>query len=163
MVIHQEQRGVEMKPKIVNRATFKVVGMKYRGKNENQEIPQLWRDYGARWREIKHLVNQEIAYGVMDNFNEASGEFDYVAGMEVESIEDLPEGMVGLDVPAQTYAIFPCTLPKIREVYDYALHQWLPQSPYQHTGGVEFELYDEDFNPQDPSSEFYYYMPIKEK
>ncbi len=152
-----------MEPKIVKRAAFQVVGMKYRGKNENQEIFQLWGEYGARWKEIKHIVNPDEAYGVMDHFDERSGEFDYVAAMEVERLEDIPEGMVGWEVPAQTYAIFPCTLPKIREVYDYALHQWLPESPYEHTGDIEFELYDENFNPEDANSEFFYYMPIKEK
>jgi AraC family transcriptional regulator len=152
-----------MEPKIVTREAFQVVGMKYRGKNENQEIPQLWQDYGARWKEIQHVVNPEVAYGVMNNYDESSGEFDYVAAMEVERLEDIPEGMVGWKVSEQTYAVFPCTLPKIKEAYDYALHKWLPESAYLHAGSVEFELYDEEFNPQDPDSEFYYYMPIKEK
>ena len=98
----------------------------------------------------------------MHNYDPGCGEFDYVAAMEVERLEDIPEGMVGWEVPAQTYAIFPCTLPKIREAYDDA-QRWLSESPYEHTGGIEFELYDESFNPQDPTSEFYYYMPIREK
>ena len=151
-----------MDPQIIKRSAFHVVGLKYRGRNENQEIPQLWREYGARWEDIQHVLNPEIAYGVMDNYDPGCGEFDYVAAMEVERIEDVPEGMVGWEVPAQTYAIFPCTLPKIREAYDDA-QRWLSESPYEHTGGIEFELYDENFNPQDPTSEFYYYMPIREK
>jgi AraC family transcriptional regulator len=151
-----------MEPEITKRSAFCVVGIKYRGKNEKQEIPQLWGQYGTRWKEIKHIVNQDVAYGVMDHYDPDSGEFDYVAAMEVGELEDIPEGMVGWEIPAQTYAIFPCTLPRIKEVYDFALHSWLPESAYEHTGGVEFELYDENFDPQDPSSEFYYYMPVKE-
>ena len=152
-----------MDPEIVERPAFNIVGLKYRGKNENQEIPQLWRQYGERWKEIKHVVNRDVAYGVMDHYDVNSGEFDYVAAMEVGQLEAIPEGMVGWEIPEQTYAIFPCTLPKIKEVYDYALHTWLSESAYEHTGGIEFELYDENFDPQDPNSEFYYYMPIKEK
>lgn len=152
-----------MEPKIVMRTAFQVIGMKYRGKNENQEIPQLWRDYGARWKEIKDIVDPEVAYGVMDRYDEATGEFDYIASMEVGEIKDIPEGMVSVDVPEQTYAVFPCTLAKLMESYDHALKTWLPESGYEHTGGPEFELYDEDFDPQDTNSEFYYYMPIKEK
>jgi hypothetical protein len=37
----QKTRRIAMKPKIVSRAAFTVVGMKYHGKNENNEIPQL--------------------------------------------------------------------------------------------------------------------------
>ena len=152
-----------MEPKIVKRDAFNIVGMLYRGKNENQEIPQLWGQFGPKWKEIKHIVNPEVCYGVMDNYDESSGEFDYVAAMEVERIEEIPEGIVGWEVPEQTYAVFPCTLPKIKEAYDYALHKWLPESAYEHTGSIEFELYGETFNSEDASSELYYYMPIKEK
>jgi AraC family transcriptional regulator len=153
----------QMEHKIVSREAFKVVGMKYRGKNENQEIPQLWRDYGARWKEIEDVVNPEVAYGVMDNYDESTGEFDYVAAMEVARVKATPEGMMSWGIPEQTYAVFPCTLATIRESYDAALKKWLPDSKYKHSGGTEFELYDEDFDPQDPDSLFYYYMPIKEK
>jgi AraC family transcriptional regulator len=152
-----------MEPKIVEREGFKIVGLFYRGKNENQEIPQLWGQFGPSWKAIKHTLNQEVSYGAMDHYDPSTGEFDYVAAMEVEKIEDVPEGMVGWEIPKQTYAIFPCTLPKIKEAYSHAMHEWLPESGYVHTGGIEFELYDEQFNPDDPGSEFYYYMPIKEK
>ena len=152
-----------MEPKIISRSAFRVVGMKYRGKNENQEILQLWREYGARWKEIKNIVNPEVAYGVMLNYDEATGEFDYIATMEVHQISEIPEGMVSIEIPEQTYAVFPCTLATLREAYDAAIKEWLPNSKYKHSGGPEFELYDEHFVPQDVHSKFYYYMPIKEK
>ena len=148
---------------MIKRDAFNIVGLLYRGKNENQEIPQLWGQFGPKWKAIKHTLNHEICYGVMDNYDSSSGEFDYVAAMEVERLEDIPEGMVGWEIPGQTYAVFPCTLPEVKEAYDFALQKWLPESAYVHTGGIEFELYDESFNPEDPSSAFYYYMPIKEK
>ena len=152
-----------MEPNIVKREAFKIVGLLYRGKNENQEIPQLWGQFGDRGKTIRHIIYAEEAYGVMDNFVKTSGEFDYVAAMAVERLEDIPEGMVGWEVSAQTYAVFPCTLPKIMEAYNYASKEWLPESAYESAGRIEFELYGESFNPQDPSAEFYYYMPIKKK
>ncbi|MGD2179429.1 MAG: GyrI-like domain-containing protein, partial [Anaerolineae bacterium] len=83
-----------MEPNIVTQSAFTVVGMKYRGKNEQNEIPEMWEEFGPRMREIKHVVNPHIAYGVMHNYDEESGEFDYVAGFEVSSIAEVPEGMV---------------------------------------------------------------------
>ena len=79
-----------MEPKIVKRAAFTVVGMKYHGKNENNDIPQMWGQFGSRVPEIKHRVDPHVAYGVCDNFDESSGEFDYIAGFEVDSTADIP-------------------------------------------------------------------------
>lgn len=150
-----------MEPKIVTRPGFTVVGMLYHGKNEKGEIPQMWGQFIPRVDEIKHKVNPHVAYGVIGNFDESSGEFDYVAGLEVESIAGIPEGMVSWEVPEQTYAVFTCTLPTLMEAFQHAYKTWLPQSGYSRAGGPEFELYDENFDPEDESSEMYIYIPIE--
>ena len=147
-------------PKIVTKPALTVIGMKYRGKNEHDEIPQLWGKFMSRDGEIKDKLNPHICYGVEDNFDDTSGEFDYVAAFEVGAEAGVPEGMVKWDVPAQTYAVFTCTLPTIREAYDYAYKSWLPESGYQRTAGPEFELYDPDFDPQVLSSPMYLYVPV---
>jgi AraC family transcriptional regulator len=150
-----------MKPKIVSRPTFVVVGLKYRGKNERGEIPQLWQAVGPRVREIKNIADDRAAYGISANMDESTGEFDYVAGFEVSTSEEIPEGMVRFEVPGGKYAVCSTTLPKIGETFHNTYHTWLPESGYQPTGGPEFELYDERFDPQDPSSEFDLYIPVK--
>lgn len=147
-----------MEPEIKSKPAFTAVGMKYRGKNENNEVPQLWGEFGPRMNEIKHIVGP--AYGVMDNYDEKSGEFDYVAGFEVDSTADIPAGMVSVDVPEQTYAVFTCTLPTLLEAFKYAYKTWLPQSGYNRADGPEFELYDENFNPEDETSKMYIYIPV---
>jgi AraC family transcriptional regulator len=150
-----------MRPKIVSRSAFAVVGMKYRGKNEKGEIPQLWQAVGPRVREIKNIADDRAAYGISANMDESTGEFDYVAGFEVSTSEEIPEDMVRFKVPGGKYAVFSTTLPKIGETFHNAYHTWLPESGYQPAGGPEFELYDERFDPQDPSSEFDLYIPVK--
>jgi AraC family transcriptional regulator len=155
------RRGVtEMEPKVMDREGFTVIGMKYRGKNENNEIPQLWQELGPRVEEIKNMVGAQVAYGICANTDMATGEFDYIAGFEVSSAEALPEGMVSFEVPGGRYALFTTTLPKIGETFHNAYQAWLPQAGYQPTGGPEFELYDERFDPQDPDSTFELYIPI---
>lgn len=150
-----------MEPKIETRPAFTVVGIKYRGNNENNEIPQLWGTFGPRMDEVPLKAESHVAYGVMGNLDESTGEFDYVAGFEVESVANIPEGMVSWALPEQTYAIFRCTLPIIREAFEYIFQTWLPASGYQHADGPEFELYDEEFNPEDPDSKLCIYIPIK--
>ena len=150
-----------MDPRIVDRPGFTVVGLKYRGKNENNEIPQLWQVLGPRAGEIENMVSDHVAYGISANVDQSTGEFDYIAGFEVSTVKELPEGMVSFKVPGSKYAVFSTTLPKIGETFDNAYHAWLPQSSYQPTGGPEFEFYDERFDPQDPDSLFDLYIPVK--
>ena len=150
-----------MGPRIVSRPAFTVVGAKYRGKNENDEIKQMWQDFGPRMGEIKHVVNTCICYGVCANMDEKTGEFDYVAGFEVESVAGIPEGMVSIEIPEATYATFATTLPAIGETFHNAHHKWIPHSGYRPTGGPELEQYGEEFEPQDPASTFEVYIPIQ--
>jgi AraC family transcriptional regulator len=156
-----QREGVEdVKPKVMEREGFTVAGLKYRGKNENNEISQMWQELGPRVEEIKNMVG-DVAYGISANMDMVTGEFEYIAGFEVSSAEALPEDMVSFEVPGGKYALFTTTLPKIGETFQNIHHAWLPQTGHSPTGGPEFELYDEKFNPQDPDSTFELYIPIR--
>jgi AraC family transcriptional regulator len=146
-----------MEPKIVTKSAFTVVGMSYHGKNENNEIPQLWQEFGPRMGEIEHIVN---CCGVCGKVEE-DGAFQYVAGFEVSSVGDIPKGMVSWKVPEQKYAVFTCTLPTIHQAFGHAHETWLPQSGYRRGAGPELELYDEDFDPNVKDSKMYIYIPIE--
>jgi AraC family transcriptional regulator len=149
-----------MEPRIVERAGFIVVGLKYHGKNENNEIPQVWEAFHPRIDEIKNMVTDRTAYGISASMDPATGEFDYVAGFEVSSGDDVPEGMVCFEVPGGKYAVLNTTLPKIGETFRHAYETWMPAAGYRPTGGPEFELYGEGFDVEDPSSEFELCIPI---
>jgi AraC family transcriptional regulator len=151
----------DMEIKIIERLPFTVVGLKYRGKNEQGEIPQLWGRMGPRTGEIQNLVDDTAAYGISANMDMETGEFDYIAGFEVSNAEGVPEGMVAFEVPGGRYAVFSTTLPKVGETFHNAYHTWLPQARHRPGGGPEFELYDQRFDPQDPDSEFDLYVPIE--
>lgn len=149
-----------MEIKIVEMPAFTIVGLKYRGKNEEDEIPQLWQALMPRAQEIEAMVELPVAYGISANMDEDSGEFDYVAGFEVSRATDIPEGMVVIEVPGGRYARFTTTLPNIGETFQNAYGQWLPAVGLKPSGGPEIELYDERFDSEDPSSEFDIYIPI---
>jgi AraC family transcriptional regulator len=149
-----------MEPQIVNKPAFIAVGMLYRGKNEQNEIPQLWGRFVPRIPEIQHRNPDPATYGVMYDYDEATGESAYVAALHVGSASDLPEGMVSVEIPAAQYAVFTCTLPTIGPTYE-KIHQWLPQSPYEHAGTPEFEYYGADFDPENASSPMSVYIPVK--
>lgn len=150
-----------MEPRIIEMEAFSVLGLHCRGRNEGNEISQLWQSLHGRIAEIMDAVDDRMAFGMSDNMDETTGEFDYIAGYPVVSACETPHGMVQRDVPGGTYAVFSCTLPTTGQTFDYAYKTWIPQSGYQCGGGPDIERYDERFDPADPASEFEVYISIR--
>jgi AraC family transcriptional regulator len=150
-----------MKLQIVTRAPFDVIGLCYRGKNENQEIPHLWERFWSRCKTIPHVTDVDVCYGIADNFDRGTGEFDYITAVEVAQVADVPTGMEHWSIPAQTYAVFACTLPTLMRTFQFAYDEWLPVAGYARAVGPEFELYGPSFNPGDPRSPMQICIPIR--
>ena len=129
-----------MHTKIEQKPGFTIVGMKYRGKNQKNEVPQLWEVFVPRMAEVLNRTGLGVSYGVMDNYDEESGEFDYIAGVEVGSVEDIPDGMVSHVVPDQTYSVFKCTLPTLHQTFEHIYQKWIPESGHKRAKGPEFEF-----------------------
>jgi AraC family transcriptional regulator len=142
-----------MEPKIVKKPAFRVVGMQHRGTIANDELPALWQALGRRWDDIQGVADDEYAYGLTVDMNMETREFEYVAGLAVEETADVPEGMVSVDVPGQTYASFTCTLPTLQAAYEQFYGEWLPSSGYRRAYGPELELYREGFEPDDETKQ----------
>lgn len=153
-----EEETVE--PKIASRPAFTVAGLMHRGGANGGEIAALWRRFSARMGELQSVVEPEVAYGVMTNYDEATGEFDYVAASQVSEDAALPAGFVAVPVPAGEWAVFTTTMPDLAQTYPSIYDVWLPQSGYQRRPVPEFELYGPSFDPDDPACEFEIYIPI---
>jgi predicted transcriptional regulator YdeE/DNA-binding transcriptional MerR regulator len=154
------ERKRTMEPQIVTKPAFTVTGLRYYGKNEKDEIKALWGELNTRWHELNHRASPD-AYGVCYGEPDEEGEFEYIAGVDVTDEVEVPEGMVCRSVPAAQYAVFPCTLTTIHETYEHAAKTWLPQSSYEWAQSPDFELYDGHFDPEDPESTMYVYVPIR--
>jgi AraC family transcriptional regulator len=150
-----------MQPQIVTKPAFTVVGLRIHTKPMTQEIPQLWDQLVPRMGEIRNVSEPHVSYGLMANFDQQAGVLDYMAGNPVESVGELPAGMSRWDVPANTYAVFETSLPKISETFDYIYATWLPTSGYQQAAGPYFERYGETFSPDNPNLSIY--IPVVKK
>jgi predicted transcriptional regulator YdeE/DNA-binding transcriptional MerR regulator len=159
------RKDEEMEPKIISRPAFTVVGVRYYGKNEHQEISQLWAEFNKRSEEIRYVSDEPAAFGICQCYPETdqSGEFEYVAGFRVDRAGELPTNMVSRDIPAHTYAVFTHigALEKLSDTYQYIYQVWMPQSGYKAVGGLDFEYYNGDFKDFAPDSRFYIYVPIE--
>lgn len=147
---------------IVERPAMKVVGMLYHGPGMSPEIPQMWQQFGPRMETIEQSVHPMVSYGVCANMDAGSGEFDYLAALEVEDGAPVPAGMVRWDVPGGLYAMIPATLQTIGAAYQLA-EQLIPDAGYARVGNLDYELYDERFDPADPESVLYICIPVAKK
>ena len=156
-----------MECKIVEKGAMKFVGMHRRSTQKNNTIPQLWEEFMERGKEIRHVVNPNVAFGVcfheeVENFTDETP-FSYLAGMEVDSMDDIPEGMMVREIPAAKYAVFTHkgSLETLGETYQAIYFKWAKETEYTLAKADMFELYDERFKCGEPDSEFDLYVPIQ--
>jgi predicted transcriptional regulator YdeE len=148
-----------------------IVGLKYHGTNEKNEIPALWGQLMAREEEVLHRdFSEPVAYGIsiMGPDFEETHAFDYIAGYPVEKVPDeLPEGMAAFKIPEGEYGVIVCpNLASLAQAYDAIYNRWLPESDYAldlSAGNFCFELYTEEFNPPEGTEKLYIYVPVKAK
>jgi predicted transcriptional regulator YdeE len=147
---------------IVERPDMTVVGMRYHGPGMSPEIPQLWEQFGPRMETIEGSIHPMVSYGICANMDMQKREFDYLAAVEVEDSAPTPEGMERWNVPGGLHAMIPATLTTIGDAYQLA-EQLIPDAGYARTGTLDYELYDERFDPADPESVLYICIPVAKK
>ena len=100
-----------MQADIVSIPAFTVVGMKLRTKVESAQMAKLWGDFMPRSSEIAAIPNMGAMYGVMDNYDEQTGEFDYMACLQT-TMRYRATGHDGAQHPPnRPTAVFATTLP----------------------------------------------------
>ena len=128
-----------------------------------KSVPALWNLLSAYEDKVQGRIKNGVSYGVEFGFDKTSGLSCYIAGFPVKERSTPQKCFTKVEIPPQVYAVFPCTLNTLREVYDYAYKKWLPNSSFQRTSGAEFELYDTNFQADNPNSVMYLYIPIRKK
>jgi len=152
-----------MQPQIVTKPAFTVVGMQIRTTPMSPEIPALWDKFVPRIDEVQQMAEPYVSYGLMGHYDQAVGTFDYMAGVSVKQIANLPAGMSVWSVPDSTYAVFDATLSTIGQVFGEIYNNWLATSGYQQSRDLNFEYYGESFNPKDTNSTISIYIPVEKK
>ncbi|SCZ03217.1 GyrI-like domain-containing protein [Alkaliphilus peptidifermentans] len=149
-----------MEGKIVNIEGFKGVGLTYFGNNEKGEIPNLWEAFNNRYRDIKQKSKSMLFYGICDGDMDSEGRFHYTACAEVDSFEDVPEGMITKVVPAGKYIVYTYggSIQDLGLFYNDIYAKWIPASGHEVEYRPQLELYDERFMQ---NGELDIYIPIK--
>lgn len=113
----------------------------------SQTIPQLWQRFAPY---LGTLSQQRggTTYGVCCNADGA-GNFDYIAGVEVTSFDDLPAEFARVRLAARRYAVFTHRghISTFRATVQAIWNTWLPASGHTVADAPDFERYGEDFRP----------------
>jgi len=161
--------NLSLTPEIVTQKRMQLVGVKTEfysvdseKNNMADKLPLLWDEFVPRMEEIQHKVSG-LAYGVIQQTKEKTDLLEYYAVVEVSDINDLPEGMVSVEIPVSTYAKFTHkgNVASINNTVNYVYSSWLMQSDKRHTYGADLEIYGEVYIPDSDDSVVYYSIPIK--
>lgn len=150
-------------PRFETAKAFLVAGLGERITCDNGAvIPGLWHRFHQDVADIPARVGH-VAYGVCCNGDD-SGNFDYIAGVEVADFSDLPRRFGRVRIPAQRYAVFSHRdhISSIRRTVITIWNHWLPASGLTAADAPNFERYDEIFDPATGSGGFEIWVPVKE-
>jgi AraC family transcriptional regulator len=149
-------------PRIENASAFLVAGLGERYTFEtNHGIPQLWQRFAPYIGRIPGQIGP-ATYGACCNCDEA-GNFDYIAGIEVSSVADLPDDFSHIHIPAQEYIVFSHHdhISILRNTVYTIWNKWLPDSQYRQAEAPDFERYDERFDPLTGTGVVEIWVPIE--
>jgi AraC family transcriptional regulator len=152
------------KPRFQASKALLVAGIGERCTHENggAGIPNQWQRFHQKVGEIPDRVGQ-VAYGVCCNGDD-SGNFDYIAGVEVADFSDLPREFSRVRLPEQKYAVFTHSdhISTIRRTVNTIWNQWLPASGMKAADAPFFERYDENFDPLTGNGGLEIWIPVRE-
>jgi AraC family transcriptional regulator len=136
-------------PRIVAHAAMTLVGMsEHYQAGANAGIPSQWSRFGPL---IGHITNQVqgVSYGVVYHVD-ASNSFDYLCGVEVTTVADLPSGCIELRVPASTYAVFVHTghISTVQATFTAIWERGLAEAGVKAADAPVCERYDDKFDPR---------------
>jgi AraC family transcriptional regulator len=125
-------------------------------------IPGQWQRFHREIGAIPDRIGQ-IAYGVCCNSDD-SGNFDYIAGVEVSDYSDLPRGFARVRIPARRYAVFTHRehVSTVRRTVNTIWNHWLPNSGLKAADAPTFERYDEKFDPLTGNGGFEIWVPVED-
>ncbi len=143
--------------KTVQIESFKMIGISVRTTNENMQaatdIPELWEQFTSK--SILNKIDNTV-YGVYTNYEtDYTGKYDTILGCKVTSLEEIPKGMIGIEIPKSNYTKF-STKGNLKDniVYKKWLEIWGTKLDRKYI--ADFEVYGEKaMNPMDAEVDIY--------
>jgi AraC family transcriptional regulator len=143
--------NIDKDPVIVRKIESNIVGIERYTENGIASIREAWAEFMTRLGEVPHQTTPPIPHGFEDYSRGLvlkPGEFPkyyYLAGVQVERLTDIPEGMTAKVIPEADYAVFTHRGPidNLHDSFRYIYETWMPNSGYKMDPEVsgDFERY----------------------
>jgi AraC family transcriptional regulator len=127
-------------------------------------VPALWQDFRPHIGAVPHQKGR-AAFGLVARMASDGKDYFYLAGVEVSELSDLDDGLTGVKLPAQRWAIFPHEghITTIVSTIDAIFCKALPAAGLVHGDMPHLvERYGEAFNPRTGAGGFEIWAPIKQ-
>lgn len=160
--------GAAVEPRIVEQPEFWVIGIQARTSNAKEvagggAIPKQWDRFFKEGiaAKIPNKVDS-IIYAVYTNYaSDYHGEYDFIIGMKVSGVSNVPSGMIVQKVPGGRFAVITSVKGPVEQVVPQAWQRVYSLDNNKQLGGArayktDFELYDQRAqNPQASQVDFY--------
>lgn len=168
-MIKHLQAGLTVEPRFETREKDLAIGLANSyAEGSFEQIERLWSTFRSRMHEIED-VKPGYALGIClashpDVAKQPNTTFVYAAALPVSKVNSVPLGMAVFEIPKNNYAVFTHkgSLDTLPHTVNYIWGTWIPKNVenYRHSGGPDFEFYDERFNPLTRSGEMDIYIPV---
>ncbi|MCQ6557439.1 GyrI-like domain-containing protein [Paenibacillus mendelii] len=133
---------------LVEKEAIRLIGMSVQTKLQDAEanLVPLNDSYNKRIAEINNQVHSSFDYAVSidpPDYHVETDEFTFIIGAEVDDLNDVPLGMVSLELPSYTYA----SVKKTGDSTFGFLMKWVNASPHfelAETYSIEFDRSQEE-------------------
>ena len=144
--------------------SFFIIGLSVRTTNENnqavQDIGQLWgkflgEDVSAK---IADRLSDDVYCIYTDYESDANGAYTTLLGHKVSSLDNIPEGLTGKEIPASNYHVFPSK----GKLPDIVIQTWqnIWSSGIDRAYVADFERYKSD-SAEPENAEVETYVSVK--
>jgi predicted transcriptional regulator YdeE len=132
-----------MEVTIIQNKSFTFIGMSIETLLQDVGVkgPALNASFMARQNEVSHRINPQVDYAISvdpPNYNDDTDNYKLTIGVEVDQIDQIPEGMESIEVTA-TYA---SVLLKRGDSTFGALYRWVNESEYELADLYSIEIHD---------------------
>ncbi|HLT74133.1 MAG TPA: GyrI-like domain-containing protein [Ohtaekwangia sp.] len=148
-----------------------LIGIRMRFSLAANRTAELWQNFMPRRHEIGTTIGNALySVEVYDDLSyfaafDPTNQFDKWAGVAVERVEMVPEGMATLLIPAGEYVVFDYKgrPSEVGPTYQFIYGQWLSNSEYKLDDRPHFALMGERYKGEHPDSEEELWIPVVRK
>ena len=121
-----------------------------------EKCPQHWGRFFSEqvFQKIPNKVNDAV-YGIYTEYDgDYTGDYTYVIGCEVSNLDEIPEGLVGKEIPESKYAVYKAAGEFPKSVEKTWGEIWSGNLKRAYTS--DFEIYRPGFDPVNNSDVLVY-------